>query len=110
MSVTAHHVISNPSVPRVPGVLLDEFQLFPSKGSTLRPVHPPVAVPRGMHLHVHAVHDRKPITQAQMEAAHQRRMESISANKDKRRSKVIVSADSKPNSRRKRAPGFDEKV
>nr|KAG5707185.1 hypothetical protein BaRGS_017869 [Batillaria attramentaria] len=89
---------------------------------SIMPVRPPVRVPYGMHHAVESVHDKRPITKAQInEALRRRHQEAQSARRDNvHGNPARPDKESKPKpgpeprgqsySRRKRASVFDEQA
>ena len=74
------------------------------------PVRPQVGVPCGVHADTQALHDRKPITRAHIEAAIQRRLAvSVKRRVDTWR-KLNNPTDGTHSRRRKRAAVFDQQV
>ena len=74
------------------------------------PVRPKVAVPYGVHADTEALHDRKPVTRAQIEAAIQRRQAKAAQRRVNTWRKLTNRTDPTHSRRRKRAAVFDQQV
>ena len=74
------------------------------------PIRPKVGVPYGVHADTEAMHDRKPITRAQIEAAIQRRLEMAGKRRVNTWKKLTNPTDFTHSRRRKRAAVFDQQV